>query len=289
MVALLRIVRFWLFGLFLVPFAVSGCAQWSNLSQEIKAPERGSLLRPASDDTAPVEVILLRLGTEQAEALESVWSRTHEQAFSIDLRRRLDQNGIRIGVIDASIPLALQSMIDAIEKRLNEDPLEQVGVGADVPSHSRLLQCRLGQRKEVFIGSKRRDSLVLLHNTEGAARGRSFEEPQLLFDLRAYPRGDGTTQLSLTPEIQHGQVKQKFVNQEYAIRRELKRDSVQWTELAIEHAFQPGQTLMMSASQPPRGLGEPFFFTETAAGTREQLLMLVRIGASRLDSAFAEK
>jgi hypothetical protein len=264
----------------------SGCARWSNLTEEVNTPVASSLARPIADDSTQIETILLRLSNEQSDALENAWSQTNEQALSLDLRKRLDQNGLRAGIIETVVPLTLQAMIDSIEQRLHEDPLEQIGVGANVTSHSRMLQCRLGQRKEVWLGSKRKEPLILFHTSDGSARGRSFDEPQLLFDLRAHPIGDGSVQLSVTPEIQFGPMKQKYVQQEYAIRRELKRDSVQWTELAVDRKFQPGQMLMLSATRTPRGLGEAFFSTVTAAGTREQLLMLVRIGPSPLDSAF---
>jgi len=269
--------------------AVSGCARWSNLEETTKKPTHGITTIPMADDVIPVEIIFLRMGSQQLLELQSVWPRVNEQTLPIDLRKRLDQNGIRAATVDSVIPLPLQSMIDSVEKRLQDDPLEQAGIGADVRSHSRLLQCRNGQRKEIAVRPARTGSMVLLHNEGGAAKGRSYEDPQLLLDFRAYPKGDGSATIHITPEIQHGQLKQKIIGQEFALRREMKRDADTWPDLSIEQTMIPGQILMVTASTPARGLGEHYFHTETASGDVEQLLFLVRIGPSKLDSAFATK
>lgn len=239
-----------------------------------------------AEDILPVEIIFLRMGTQQLQELQAVWPRINEQSLSIELRKRLDQNGIRAAIIDTVIPLSLQSMIDSVEKRLQDDPLEQAGIGADVRSHSRLLQCRNGQRKEIAVRPARTGTMVLLHNDGRAAKGKSYEDPLLLLDLRAYPKGDGSATIQITPEIQHGQLKQKIIGQEFALRREMKRDADTWPDLSIEHTMIPGQILLVTASTPPRGIGEHYFHTETASGDVEQLLFLVRIGPSKLDSAF---
>jgi hypothetical protein len=241
-----------------------------------------------ADDVIPVEIIFLRMGSQQLHELQAVWPRINEQAIPIELRTRLDQNGIRAAIVDTVIPLPLQSMIDSVEKRLQDDPLEQAGIGADVRSHSRLLQCRNGQRKEIAVRPARTGTMVLLHNEDGAAKGRTYEDAQLLFDLRAIPKGDGSATLLITPEIQHGPLKQKIVGQEFALRREMKRDTVTWPDLAIEKTMIPGQILLVTASTPARGLGEHYFYTQTASGDVEQLLFLVRLGQSKLDTAFAK-
>ncbi len=267
---------------------ILGCARWSTLEETTKKPSHGVVTMPVADDVLPVEIIFLRMGTQQLQELQAVWPRVNEQAIPIDLRTRLDQNGIRAAIVDTVIPLSLQTMIDSVEKRLQDDPLEQAGIGADVRSHSRLLQCRTGQRKEIAVRPARTGTLVLLHNEGGAAKGRTYEDPQLLFDLRAAPKGDGSATLHITPEIQYGQLKQKIVGQEFALRREMKRDTHTWPDLSIEQTMVPGQILLVTASTPARGLGEHYFYTETASGEIEQLLFLVRIGQSKLDSAFAK-
>jgi hypothetical protein len=276
-------------GLCLLIVAVLGCARWSNLKDEVKAPEASFKAAEMAVDLAPVEIIFLRLGPEQVAALDSVWPRVNEQFLSVEKRQALDANGVRVAKVDAVVPLPLQKMIDAVEKRLSEDPLEQAGVAADMSSHSRLYQCRKHERKEVNLGATRKGSIVLLYNEKGVARGSNFDEPQLLFDLKAYPRGDNSTVVSLIPEMQHGPFKQKFVTQEYALRREMKRDTLQWSELAIEDNLQAGQSLLLTGLHPPRGVGEHFFFTDTASGSREQVLMLLRVGPNALETAFTSK
>lgn len=269
-----------------VTSSLLGCARWSHLDEKFKTPERTPLQLSMAENISGVEVMLMRMSPEQIAAMEQVWFRTNEQALPIELRRRFDQNGLRATLVDSIIPLPLQTMIDSIEKRLGDDPFEQMGIGADIVSHSRSLQCRANQRKEILFGNKRSEPIIVMHNREGIISGRSFDEPQLLFDLRAHPNKDGSTAFSLVPEVQYGPLKQKFVSQEFGIRSESKRDFVQWTDLKIDQNFRAGQMLMISAANPPRGLGEHFFFTNTVNGSREQLLLLIRFSQNRTDSAF---
>ncbi len=72
-----------------------------------------------------------------------------------------------------------------------------MGIGADIVSHSRSLQCRANQRKEILFGNKRSEPIIVMHNREGVISGRSFEEPQLLFDLRAHPKRTAVLRLAL--------------------------------------------------------------------------------------------
>jgi hypothetical protein len=266
-----------------------GCARWSTLEETTNKPTHNIVTMSMADDVLPVEIIFMRMGQQQLQELQAVWPRINEQSLPIDLRTRLDQNGIRAAVVDSVVPLSLQTMIDSVEKRLQDDPMEQAGIGADVRSHSRLLQCRSGQRKEIAVRPARTGTLVLLHNEGGSAKGQSYEDPQLLFDLRAVSHGDGAVTLQITPEIQHGQLKQKIVGQEFALRREMKRDTHTWPYLTIEQKLIPGQILLVTASTPARGLGEHYFHTETASGEIEQLLFLVRVGPHKVGSVFAKK
>jgi len=240
-----------------------------------------------SADSMPIELIFLRLVPEQLPELDTVWPRVDEHAFPIELRKRLDRNGIRAAIVSEAVPLPLQKMIEAVDNRLQEDPMERAGLSADMPSHSRLLQCKSGERKEVAVRPSRSGSLVMLYHDGNVAKGKTYLEPALQLDLRVVPKNDGTAFVSIQPEIQYGPFKQKIVGQqEFALRRELKRDFDTWRDLQIKYQMKPGQMMMVSAITPKRGLGEHFFFTETVSGTTEQLVLLMRLGQGKSNSAF---
>jgi len=240
-----------------------------------------------SADSMPIELIFLRLTPEQIPELESVWPRVDEQAIPIDIRRRLDRNGIRVAIVSEAIPLPLQRMIEAVDQRLQDDPMERAGLSADMPSHSRLLQCKSGQRKEVAVRPSRSGSLVMLYQDGLVAKGKTYDDAALQLDLRVVPKVDGSAIVSIQPEVQYGPFKQKIVGQqEFALRRELKRDVDTWQDLQIKHQMHPGQIMMVSATNPKRSIGEHFFFTETVSGTTEQLVLLMRLGQGKMNSAF---
>ena len=268
-------------------FSLSGCAKWSRLDNEPNKPSIGLPPIQMSADSMPIELIFLRLTVEQLPELDAVWPRVDEQAIPIETRRRLDRNGIRAAIVSEAIPLPLQRMIEAVDQRLQDDPMERAGLSADMPSHSRLLQCKSGQRKEVAVRPSRSGSLVIFFNNGSVAKGKTYDDAGLQLDLRVVPKEDGTATVSIQPEIQFGPFKQKIVGQqEFALRRELKRDIDTWPDLLIKHQMRPGQMLMVSATTPKRGIGEHFFFTETVSGTTEQLVLLMRLGQGKQNSVF---
>lgn len=264
----------------------SGCAHWSRLDQQPPEPKGGLPPVQATSDAIPVELIFLRLTTEQARELEGLWPRISEAALAIDTRRRLDRNGVRVGIIDSAIPVPVQQWIERVEKRIKDNPLEQAGLAADLISHAQLLQCASGQRKEVAVRPSRVGPLVLMLHDGQSLKGRSYDDPAMYIDLRVHAKPDGLTMVSLQPEIQHGPMKQRYVGQDFAVRREMKRDADQWPEVRLEHAMQPGQMLVMTATTPPRGLGEHFFQAQTVQGTTEPLVLLLRVGQGHSASAF---
>lgn len=270
-----------------------GCAKWTDFYHGMPAsfkngkPPSGLPPFQPADDSIPMELIFLRLGPDQISELQNVWARVDEQSFPIDLRKKLDRNGMRVALVDGVVPIQLQRLIDVVDKRLKEDPLEQAGVTADLTSHSSVMTCKSGERKEVSVRPSRKGAMVLLHNDSGVARGKTYEDPALLLELRLFAKGDGSAVVHLQPEVQYGPFKQKIVGQDFALRREMKRDSDTWPELAIQHPMRSGQMLMVTAVTPARGIGEHFFFTKTATDNDEQLVLLLRMGACRLDSTFA--
>ncbi len=256
-----------------VAFLISslGCAKWTDFYHNgfgHQGTGKANGLPPfqPADDAIPIEMIFLRLGADQIQDLQNVWPRVDEQSFPIELRKKLDRNGIRVAMVDGVVPIQLQRLIDSVDKKLKEDPLEQAGVTADLTSHSRLLSCRTGERKEISVRPSRKGTMVLLHNDGGAARGKTYEDPSLLLELRMFAKGDGTGVLHLQPEVQYGPYKQKIVGQDFALRREMRRDSDTWPDLAIQHPMRNGSDVVGDRVDASQRIGRAFFLYENGHG-----------------------
>lgn len=264
---------------------IVGCGKWLPIVDRTHAPESTLPTPRVSPDAVGVDVVFLRLPMVQESDLEEAWQSVNEQSLDIKLRRCLDANGIRAGIVAGSLPNVLQKWIDDNESRLKNDFLEQANIAADVASDTRRLICRAGKRKEIVIRPEKPGSIVLMHN-DGQAKGKTYDQASLVLDLKMFPKPDGTAELKLMPEVQHGPMQPAYVGQDFAWRREMRKASDTWPEAVIQCQLAPGNILMVTSTQDPRGLGESFFWTETLDGHRQRIVLLIRLSSTQLDNLF---
>lgn len=277
----------WLLATMLCLASVSGCARWSADS----ALERETNLLPKrqlNPDSVLVDTVLVRFPLEAAAEVDSVWRLCNEGIADLELRRRLDRNGLRAGVILGELPHAIRQQLELTADKQSRDALEHAGLAADVDHMMRQLQCRAGRRKELLVKPERTEPLTVLSTRDGEhVTGETFDRATLVFDLRAMPHGDGSATIELFPEIQHGDHRQSFVHTDLGTRPELRRGVHAWPELKISAKLQPGQVLLISATSPAKALGQTFFTTKTVDHTEERVVLLVRLSETRLDDLFA--
>ncbi len=255
------------------------------------APNNSSLLPPRqlNPDSVLLKTVLVRFPDELISDLEEqVWRLTNEATADIALRRRLDQNGLRVGVIMGEFPALIRQQLDQAAEKQKTDALEHAGLAADVDNRGRLLQCRTGRRKDLLIKPELPEPLTVLSTRDGQhVSGETFDRATVLFDLRVLPHGDGSATINLTPEVQHGEQRQTFVHTDFGTRPEMRRGVQSWNELKISAKLTAGQVLIVSSSSPAKALGSTFFVSKTAEHTEERVLLLVRLAESQLDDLFA--
>lgn len=266
-------------------FNLIGCAEWSPLTRSPEAPQKGLKSPKMPLDAVAVDLIFIRLAPEEEDELESVWRQLDEQAIDIEHRRALDANGIRVGVAPTELPIAMQRWVEKAHQKIASDLLEQAALAADVSSHVQKLQCRAGKRKEIVVRPQRSTPLILLHN-DGVAKGRSYDDPMLVFELKAIPNPNGSASLRLTPEVQYGPLLPNYVGQDLTWHREFRRANDRWEDAAVETQLLPGQILVIGGTQVPKGIGEHFLWTETHEKQRQRVLLLVRYSGSQLDELY---
>jgi hypothetical protein len=236
-----------------------------------------------------IKTVLVRFPAESiADLEEQVWRLSNEAVTDIVLRQRLDQNGLRAGVIMGDFPSMIRQQLDQTAEKQKTDALEHAGLAADVDNRSLSMQCRAGRRKDLLVKPELPDPLTVLSTLDGQhVSGNTFDRATVLFDLRVLPHGDGSATINLTPEVQHGEQRQTFVHSDFGTRAEMRRGVQRWSELKISAKLTPGQVLIVSSSSPAKALGSTFFVTKTAEHTEERVLLLVRLAESQLDDLFA--
>ncbi len=267
-----------------------GCATWTA-DKTTAGPEKSSLLpaRKLNPDSVVIETVLVRFPAEMAAQLErEVWQLSHEGIADIAVRQRLDQNGLRAGVIYGELPALIRQQLDQTATQQKTNALEHAGLAADVDNRMRRLQCRAGRPKELLVKPEMNESLTIISTRDGQLlSGETFERAAILLDLRVVPHGDGSATVSLIPQVQHGEHRQMFVHSDLGTRPEMRRGLQSWNELKMSAKLTAGQILVVSSSSPPKALGNAFFVSKTAENSEERVLLLVRLAESQLDDLFA--
>lgn len=264
-----------------------GCATWLPVRKEPEAGKPTILSQEISQDTVGVETILLRLSAVEAQQMQELWAYADEQIISPEQRLLMDRNGLRVGKFTGQIPAITQAWIAQNAIRIQQDPMEQAGVVADVSSFSQLWRCRPDQRKILTIRNLSKETVTIFYNEDGF-RGGQFPAPHFLFSLYAKPLGPQTAQVVLRPELEYGQSRRSVVAKDSAIRTEERRETIRWDSLALALSMHQGECLLVAGSPEPRGIGEHFFQTRSNEGEIQSVVLLVRIAEMNAPDEFAQ-
>ncbi len=273
--------------------AATGCELFSTE----KSNPSDALLQAArmSPDSVAMEVIFIRLPHDDRQTYEAIWREVDETPFASDLRQRLNENGLRAGVVAAQLPTPLQEILKRYQIDEPETPSNQPEEGLQQANtvkfdkepavNMRRLQLRSGRRGEVVASSLKTRAEVLLKDVD-AVRGRSFENCQGLFAVKAFPELDGRARLELVPELHHGDPQQRFTGADGVWRLETARPRQVFDELMLDTTLACGEMVLIGAvPEKPGSLGH-HFFTENQGGEIQRKMLFVRLTHTQWDDRF---
>lgn len=236
-----------------------------------------------SPDSVVLEVVTLRLPAG-SDKIEQLWQEVDEQHWPREARQAWLENGFRCGVISGQLPADFQQILSD-QRAARADLDRDSSAGPSIAGGEQRLQNRAGKRGKILT-TEVRDSLIVLLPQNGRLSGQTLVRAQCLFSVRPLPQGSGTI-LELTPEIEHGEPRQRWIGQahEGSFRLDMNRDRLVVETLRTQPNLQPGQTLVISCVTEPKGLGRQFF-AETASGVLEHRFLLIRLAQTQLDDLF---
>lgn len=236
-----------------------------------------------SPDSVILEIGYAQLPVSDQGAYDEVWQLSDEQLIALELRQELTRNGLRCGVLGKNIPEKIRTFMD--KKGVDERSEELEAGDLEINRQPRRLQCRAARRAKILC-SKRFEQLTLLTRNSGSVSGRPLQQAQCLIGLKPYPLGDGRVQLDLLPEVEHGELKQQWVGGEAQLIQKIGREKIPFDSLRLSLSISPGQMVILSATDPPKGLGE-HFFVESAGGAPSRWLLFIRLALTQQDNLFA--
>ncbi|MFO0817204.1 MAG: hypothetical protein U1A77_04640 [Pirellulales bacterium] len=238
-----------------------------------------------SPDTVVLEVATAHF-PETAEG-EAWWRAVDEQAVPHDLRERMAENGFRCGVIRGTLPDELREQLATQRDAAREvDPENSPSLSM---TGEQRLQSRAGKRSKILI-SEIQPTMAILVPQGDRLTGQTLSDAQCIFSLKSFPRGDGRADIEITPEIEHGISKQKWIGQahEGTFRIDANRERLILETLRVRSTLAPGQIFVVSSTRESKGVGRQFCVS-SSQGPPERRTLLIRLAQTQIDDLFSEQ
>jgi hypothetical protein len=260
----------------------SGCASWDVPDN---SPEWHLPTPKVGNNSVVVETAFIRWPVPLGEG-DPLWETVDEQFLPPSRRQRLAANGLRIGVLSNPLPEPIRLALDATKDPLTVISDRHATPGAEVLTRRERRNCPSGSVEEIEVLPIVAGRRVLLVQDEGRVRAIPFDQPRGVFRYSLEADGGGRVRVDLRPVIDFGEPKQRVIGGQNAYRFDIRRDQELFDDLAVSAHLVPGQTLVITASPDPKGLGAMFFTSRFEPGD-DRLLLLLRIADAQHDELFS--
>jgi len=237
-------------------------------------------------DAVVLDLAFAALKAGDDETYAAIWKAADEQPLAPELRRSLATNGLRVGVYGQQLPNQMVALLDAKPNLL--ETISSGGSGElDLDGGRRQLPLRAGHRSIVNV-SRVFPVLPVLISDDGQVRGQQLADARCVLSLKSYPLGDGRVKLVLTPEIEHGEAKTRWMGSEGMMIQQTAQDRLTLERLRWEVVLRPGESMVVGPTSDHKGLGE-YFFTQTSGGNTRNRLLVMRFSQTQFDDLFARE
>lgn len=270
-----------------LPLGLAVCLSCTPLRPKGKSP-----LSPArmSPDAMVLDVFFVPVKYDDPEANVILWQELDEQHFPPEARRELGERGFRVGLTGGQVPIALSRLLNlkdnaAIGTEGAATCLETIDSESGVLR--RHMPLRTGRRGEIHASRTYEKVPVLATDTLGHLGGRDYPRAVGVFAIKAYPESDGRVRLDVVPELQYGDVKQRWVGDQGMWRLEAGKARRPFDELAFSAKLTPGHMLVISSLPNRIGSLGHYFLTQDSSGKLQQRLLVLRLSQTQHHDLFA--
>jgi hypothetical protein len=240
---------------------------------------------------AAPDVVTLEIFSAPAQLddpnLAALWPHVNEQPLPPELRKKLAENGLRIGVIGGNVPDALAALLKVTGTPISAEQRALVPMETEPGVVLRMLQPRPGKRHELVI-SPVHQRIALLQREKDQVEGKTYDQAEGRMVLRVFPQEAGSVRLELTPELQHGELKTQTTGSEGMFIWRPEREKRVFAELKTEATLAPGEMLVMTCLSERTSSVGYHFFMQPKAEKPTQRLWVLRVAQAGTDRAFAD-
>ncbi|MEM6798042.1 MAG: hypothetical protein AAF589_00880 [Planctomycetota bacterium] len=271
----------------LLPLAVVSGSLGCHLMESHEAITQESILRAAkpSAEAVTLDIYWVRLPHTSDGSDGGLWNHVNEDRLTIDVRRRLAENGLRAGVIGSTPPDLLLRLLDPDGAgELNGDgaaELRRTGVVV------RTRQLRAGQELPLNASPTLDEATLLLGDGEDLSE-RTFAAAQGVYVVEVARADDDRTWLSLLPTVRHGSPRLSFSHDETGVisHGTMVRDTEAFPDLAMSSELAPGEILLVTNLPNSGSLLGGLLHAPATDAACERKAMLLRIADTPASQAF---
>ncbi len=184
-----------------------GCAKKNTQN---KPPPVTLLNKPkSSDNSIAFEFARLLVPVYRRQLLENVWDEVDQMLVSVQTRKTLIRNGMRVGVAGQALPSSLRSLMQAIpvaEDQLNEMQRQMLAAGLLQPEsvlHGHIrIGIQPGQTRDLDV-SQMFEMTWLWQGDPGRSHHR-YQNATSKLRVSMSPGRDGSVNLGVIPVVAHG-------------------------------------------------------------------------------------
>ncbi len=139
-----------------------------------------------------------------------------------------------------------------------------------------------GQPAELLPGGIHEHWPLLIRDQTGV-RGRSLQHAQGALQVNAQPRTNGALQLTIKPEIQHGEPKPNWIGEDGMIRQEYRKPKELFPELTLDIPLKAGQALVLAPLPERPGSWGQYFLSSNEQNKLIPRVLIIRVVREPLD------
>ena len=146
-------------------------------------------------------------------------------------------------------------------------------------------QCRLGTGEVIEVLPHRAQPAIVLLSENGCVRADKLDKPRGFFMVTPDAQPDGRLRLEFVPGIDHGELGKHYVSSQGGVRVDVRREQQLYNVLAFQSPVNPDQTIVITSTPEPKGIGATFFANRFESSA-EQLMLLIRVARAQRDDLF---
>lgn len=196
--------------------------------------------------TIPCELVFIRFGDHDRQLTTDLWDLADEQLLDGNVRRRLQANGLRVGVVAAALPPELkQRFTTPIDPALDSTGTPSL---VEAPAVVRRTLRLLPGRENDVLAASGIDELILMESIDDAVQGATYYDASAVFVVRAWPAANGKVRVHVCPVIKHGPTERTWVGDDGVFRLEAGQKRHELDHLLFEATIAPESILLVSCT-----------------------------------------